>query len=108
MKYTIVILALAVGLLLGAAGHGSGPAPIDSLSGPVRWGVLVLLGVLFYAAVWRFGRDVARYHTSGDPKTVVIVDAATAQRWASEHGADPVEAPAAIGETIRLDREVRE
>lgn len=80
MKWPILIFTLAIGALLGNAGHGDGPPLIDSLAGMPRTGVLLLLGLVLFGALWHFGSTIGRYHTSGDPKQVHYIDEQTGER----------------------------
>lgn len=77
MKYALIALALVIGMWITAvsdtAGRATGGAIIDQLSGGPRFGVLALLGVVLFAAVWNFGRAIGRYHKSGDPIDVHYV-----------------------------------
>ena len=74
MKWLFLVFALAIGVLLGNAGHGDAPPLIDSLAGTPRTAVLLLLGLVLFGAVWHFGTAIGRYHKSGDPPTVIRID----------------------------------
>lgn len=79
MKWTIFLLTLAVGLLLGSAGHGSGPAPIEALAGAPRIGAHILMAIGLFGSLALATYYSVRYVISGDPPTVVLIDQQTGQ-----------------------------
>jgi hypothetical protein len=87
MKWLLIALAIAVGLLFGTLGHGSGPAPIAQLAGAPRLGAHILMAIALFGALGLATYCSVRYAISGDPPTVHYIDQATG---------DEIEPPAAV------------
>jgi hypothetical protein len=79
MKWLLIALAIAVGLLFGTLGHGSGPAPIAQLAGAPRLGAHILMAIALFGALGLATYCSVRYAISGDPPTVVFIDQATGE-----------------------------
>ena len=91
MKITVVLIAIAIGAYLASVFNGgTGSAPIDALHGIDRQGVLLLLGLFLFGALWHFGTAIGRYHKSGDPKQIYYVT-------------DVKQGTAYTGDTVRME-----